>query len=249
MALELVSNFVLNVAFWLWLATALFLYLLARKIERARIFAAIFLVAFWISGTTIFARAVMAPLETKYLTPSLAQLQNAGVKRVVVLTGGGYPRWSELDALALPHASTFRFLSGFELCARLNDCEIIFSGSAGSSNPNIQAANTMQELAAILAPQLPVHSESNSSSTREHPQNVKTFVQTEPFVLVTSAYHMPRAMFVFESAGLTPIPYPVDFYTHAGFVWNDFVPSPQNWEILNLALHEYVGLATYAFAP
>ncbi len=248
MVSALVNEFLLNSALWLWGITAALLIFFARGNSRRRLVAGIFLAVFWVSGTSPFARAVMRPLETMYHTPTIAELQRANVKRVVVLTGGGYTKVNDLDALALPHASTFRFLAGIELCARLApDCEIIFSGSAGSSNPQVQAASNMQNLGKTLAPQMPMTSESNSNSTAEHPQNVKPIVGDARFVLVTSAYHMPRAMMVFERAGLHAIPYPVDFYTHDGLVWNDLLPSPKNWETLNLALHEYVGMLLYLF--
>ena len=247
MGSALVNEFLLNSALWLWGITAALLIFFARGNSRQMVAAIIFLVAFWVSGTSPFARVVMRPLETMYRIPAIAELQRTNVKRVVVLTGGGYTKVNDLDALALPHASTFRFLAGAELCVRLApDCEIIFSGSAGSSNPQVQAAGNMQDLAKTLAPQMQMTSESNSNSTAEHPQNVKPIVGDARFVLVTSAYHMPRAMLVFERAGLNAIPYPVDFYTHEGLVWNDLLPSPQNWETLNLALHEYVGILLYS---
>ncbi len=248
MLADLLNAFGLNVAIWLWCAAALLLFFFARNNRRRVVAALLFLSAFWISGTSPFARLVMRPLETTYRTPSIASLQRDGIKRVVVLTGGGYLQIGELSAAALPHASTFRFLAGIELCARLaSDCEIIFSGSAGSSNVKVKAASTMEDLGRALAPQMRMVSEANSNSTLEHPQNVKRFVGDAPFVLITSAYHMPRAMLVFQRAGLNAIPYPVDFYTHDTIVWNDLIPFPQNWETLNLALHEYVGILFYTF--
>jgi uncharacterized SAM-binding protein YcdF (DUF218 family) len=152
-----------------------------------------------------------------------------------------------LAAGALPHASTFRFLAGVELCVRLMPgCELIFSGSAGTGNTHIETGATMKELGALLAPQAELESESESDSTAEHPENVRPFVEDAPFALVTSAYHMPRAMLVFERAGLEPIPYPVDYYTSDVWSWSDFVPSPRGWDALNLALHEYAGLLAYS---
>lgn len=243
---ELVNNVLLNAALWLWLAAAAVLFFYTRGQRRSRIPALLFLILFWVSGTGPFARLVMRPLETQYAAPSLADLQRDNVKRVVVLTGGGYPQVSDLAAGALPHASTFRFLAGLELCARLaSDCEIIFSGSAGTGNTNVHTATSMQDLAKTLDPQMETQSEANSNSTIEHPQNVKPFVGDAPFVLITSAYHMPRAMLVFGRAGLHALPFPVDYYTSDGWTWESLLPSPSNWETLNIALHEYVGILSY----
>ena len=68
----------------------------------------------------------------------------------------------------------------------------------------------MRQLSLILIPSRQVLSETRSSSTAEHPEAIKPYVQG-PFVLVTSAYHMPRTMRAFKKGGLAPIPYPVDF--------------------------------------
>lgn len=246
MLTELVNNVFLNVALWIWFAAAMVLIFLARGKRHGLLAAGIFLALFWISGTGPAARLVMRPLETRYDAPPLASLQAENVKRVVVLTGGGYEQRGDLAAGALPHASTFRFLAGMELCARLSpDCEIIFSGSAGEGNTDVKAASTMEQLAKTLAPGMQIVSESNSNSTREHPQNVKPFVGDASFALVTSAYHMPRAMQVFGYAGLKAIPFPVDYYTSDVWRWNDFLPSPTNWDAINIALHEYVGMVLY----
>lgn len=247
---DFVNEILLNSALWVWGLTALLLLLFARKHPRRIVTACIALALLWFSGTAPFARLVLRPLETKYHEPVLAELAQQNIKRVVVLTGGGYLQTGELAANALPHASTFRFIAGMELCARLGpDCEIIFSGSAGSSNVNVKAADTMQALAGVLTPSRQMQSESNSNSTAEHPQNVKPLVGDAPFVLVTSAYHMPRAMLVFQRAGLNAIPYPVDYYTHDGLVWSDLLPAAQNWVALDLALHEYVGILFYTVEP
>jgi len=243
---ELVNNVLLNFAIWLWFGAVAVLMIAARGNRRRALLAVLFLVLFWISGTGPFARLVMRPLETKYSPPPVATLQSANVKKVVVLTGGGYQQTSDLAAGALPHASTFRYLAGLELCAHLGpDCEIIFSGSAGEGNTEIKTSSTMTQLTQTLVPAMRVESESSSNSTREHPGNVKPFVGDAPFALVTSAYHMPRAMLVFDYAGLHAIPFPVDYYTADEWQWDDYLPSPNNWEAINIALHEYVGIVLY----
>src|SRR5581483_10667521 len=178
---ELINSVVLNSAVWLWAATAILVLLLARGNQRRTIIGIVFLAAFWISGTSPFARFVLQPLESMYAQPTLAGLQNDGVKRVVVLTGGGYTASGDLASAQLPHASTFRFLAWEEICQRLApDCELIFSGSAGQSNEAIKTATIMQDLATTLTPTLHVMSEAKSNSTFEHPQNVKAFVQDAP---------------------------------------------------------------------
>lgn len=63
-------------------------------------------------------------------------------------------------------------------------------------------------------------------------------------LLVTSAYHMPRSIGLFRKAGMTVIPWPVDYHTTGDerFGLNTF-ELMSNAQLLNIALHEYIGLA------
>ena len=69
----------------------------------------------------------------------------------------------------------------------------------------------------------------------------------ERWVLVTSAYHMPRAMGVFTKAGLTVEAYPVDFYSAGN--WKDFVRPAHRWSwnfsLADDASKEWIGLIAY----
>lgn len=66
-------------------------------------------------------------------------------------------------------------------------------------------------------------------------------------VLVTSAFHMPRAMACFRKAGLEPLPYPVDYQNApAAGKWATFGFDPADYaDRANWALHEWAGLAYY----
>lgn len=152
----------------------------------------------------------------------------------------------ELQTAGLPQASETRFVSGLELCSQLGpDCRIVFSGSAGRMNEELATADVMAVLARRLSPGLAVAGESRSQTTRDHPINVRPLVNNARFILVTSGYHMPRAMLAFSRAGYDPIPYPVDFQARGDYDWASLLPSPGSLSILQLALHEYVGLAWY----
>lgn len=66
-------------------------------------------------------------------------------------------------------------------------------------------------------------------------------------LLVTSAFHMPRAMGCFRAAGIEPIPYPVDYVNGERIrLFDGSTPDPalNAWRT-DVALHEYVGLAYY----
>jgi uncharacterized SAM-binding protein YcdF (DUF218 family) len=245
--LSLITPIVSNLFLWLWHLAALFLWWATKGEQHTRRWGVIFLVALWLLGTRAVAEGILWPLESAYRPPDIASLQGQGVRQVVVLTGGGFPVKGEMLSSAFPHASVYRFLGGMELCAQLGrECQIIFSGSAGRNNRDRTTALTMQELTFLLDSQRPVLAEANSGSTAEHPTNVRLLLEDEPFVLVTSASHMPRTMRVFQRAGLNPISYPVDFFSQgAPYRWADGLPSVENLWKINVALREYLALAFY----
>ena len=65
------------------------------------------------------------------------------------------------------------------------------------------------------------------------------------WILVTSAFHMPRAMGVFQKAGFNVIPWPSDYRTLREDDWRPTFQPLEEFSKLQAALHEYVGLAAY----
>ena len=84
-----------------------------------------------------------------------------------------------------------------------------------------------------------------SLNTAAEADAVAKLLGTAPFILVTSAYHMPRAMRLMQRAGANPIPAPTGQRitgAHRAFL-RDLIPGSGGLESNELALHEYFGLA------
>ena len=95
--------------------------------------------------------------------------------------------------------------------------------------------------------------EEKSVNTRENAVFTKEFLEKngiatdQEFVLITSAFHMPRSKKCFDKVGLKTIPFPVDYYSHD--VKYDLpsilYPGPgaiSNWQLL---VKEWIGLVVY----
>ncbi|MDM5270963.1 YdcF family protein [Sulfurovum sp. zt1-1] len=77
--------------------------------------------------------------------------------------------------------------------------------------------------------------------TREEAAKMKERVGTGPFLLVTSAYHMPRSMILFQQEGLYPIAAPGDFNDRGeDSIWSLF--QARHLQKTERAFHEYIGL-------
>ena len=75
--------------------------------------------------------------------------------------------------------------------------------------------------------------------------SVRGVEKAKPWLLVTSAYHMPRSMALFRAAGWNVTPYPVGFRSVGHTSWTDYslARGAVRWQ---LVLHEVIGLAAFA---
>jgi len=66
-------------------------------------------------------------------------------------------------------------------------------------------------------------------------------------ILVTSAFHMPRARVLFEKEGFEVIPYPVDFKSlnPDSHTFMDYLPNGQSLAKIELGLREVMGRLFY----
>ena len=247
MIFSVFSTLISNLFIWIWLLAAIFVWWATRANRKARRRGITLLLLLWFIGTRPAADAVLWPLESRYEVPDVSDLRKQGVKQVVVLTGGGYPIQGVMLSSSFPHGSMHRFLGGVELSSHLGeDCLIVFSGSAGRQRGDLTVALTMQELTHLISPGRQVLAEARSESTADHPNNVRPLLREGTFVLVTSAYHMPRSVRSFKKAGLDPIPFPVDYLATNGYRWLDVFPSFEDFWKISVALREYQALVLYS---
>ena len=68
-----------------------------------------------------------------------------------------------------------------------------------------------------------------------------------PYVLITSAYHMPRSKMIFDKKGIQTISYPCDFWIFSdGFSFKSLIiPDPYSLFKWQLFFREIVGMAYY----
>ena len=89
--------------------------------------------------------------------------------------------------------------------------------------------------------------EGGSRTTRENARQVAALLGErchQPWLLVTSAWHMPRSVPEFEAVGCQVTPYPVDFRTGDTTALTEYslASSLKLWQI---ALHEWLGWWVY----
>lgn len=147
-----------------------------------------------------------------------------------------------------------RVLAMLELARRFPQARIVFSGG----NPGLlrkgvpEAAIASRLLDAFGIDANRVTLEGASRTTDENARFSRDLLAPKPgerWLLVTSAFHMPRAMGAFRAAGFDVEAYPVDWRTRG---WADaaqpFGKLSLGLARTDLAVHEWVGLAGYRLA-
>jgi uncharacterized SAM-binding protein YcdF (DUF218 family) len=99
-------------------------------------------------------------------------------------------------------------------------------------------------LVALGVPSEAITSEGKSLNTIENMRFVRAIVKDERVALVTSGYHMPRALKFARAVGLNAAAFPTDFRAirEVRAPWDNWIPSVDGLAASALALHEYAGL-------
>jgi uncharacterized SAM-binding protein YcdF (DUF218 family) len=132
------------------------------------------------------------------------------------------------------------------LARRYPAAKIVFSGGSGSlfDSDSTEAPEARKLLIDLGVDPQRITLEDKSRNTDENARFTAAIVHpepSEPWLIVTSAFHMPRAIGLFRKAGFDAIAYPVAYRTP--WTW-DFDPA-RNLRIFGIAAHEWIGLLTY----
>ena len=216
-----------------------FLYM--NKQSRAKLFLVLGLSFLLLFSYPPFANILVMPLEGQYPKFEYKDYNNSQKIEYIHVLGNGHTKdKTQPISSQLSDGGTKRVLEGVIIHKNIEGSKLIFTGYEGKTDtPNAH-------MNARLAVALGVNMEDMLVNgmpvdTKEEAVFAKTIIGEKPFVLVTSATHMPRAMHLFESLGMHPIPAPTNF--HKGeFTGYLRAPAPIYFHISSVAIHEYLGL-------
>jgi uncharacterized SAM-binding protein YcdF (DUF218 family) len=133
-----------------------------------------------------------------------------------------------------------RVLEGIIIHLKTPDSKLIFTGYAGDTDiSNAQMSAKLAIALGVKEENIIINGE--PKDTKEEAVYAKSILGDEAFVLVTSASHMPRAVKLFKTLGLNPIPAPTDFHKDE---FSKFFSAPDIGSLNNsrMAIHEYIGI-------
>ncbi|WP_113640207.1 envelope biogenesis factor ElyC [Escherichia albertii] len=196
----------------------------SRFQKTGKIFISIGWLALFLLSLQPIADYLLRPIESTYPTWNNSQK----VDYIVVL-GGGYtwnPQWapgSNLINNSLP-----RLNEGGRLWRANPGAKLIFTGGVAQTN-TVSAAEVGARVAQSLGvPREQIITLDLPKDTEEEAAAVKQAIGNAPFLLVTSASHLPRAMIFFQQAGLKPLPAPANQLAIDSPLnpWERAIPSP-----------------------
>ncbi len=206
----------------------------------------------WLAGSPFFANRALTFIEGQFMSrPATAY---PGADAIVVL-GGDVARQNAGGRAVLPGQSFDRLYLGHRLYRAGKAPVMILSGGGIRWQRQAGAwpeARGMAALARQLGiPEKALIPEGNSRNTRENAWYVRKILREKGLkgsvLLVTSAFHMPRARACFEKLGIPVISCPADFRAdpYARITIMDFLPDAGALDETTIVLREFMGMVYY----
>ena len=191
---------------------------------------------------------MLRPLEDRFAQAAPEGLRPDGI----VVLGGAIDQviGAARGQVTISDSAT-RITAGAALARRYPKARLVYTGG---SNAIVSAIGGEAEDARRLWVALGIDPgritiEDQSRNTDENARFVRDVLRPVPgqtWILVTSAYHMPRSVGLFRTAGFPVVPYPVDYRTTG--TWRDALPNLQlsaGLARLDFVTREWIGLVAY----
>jgi uncharacterized SAM-binding protein YcdF (DUF218 family) len=204
--------------------------------------------ALLVCGYLPIGKLLLVPLETRFPSWKAGDGEPAGI---IVLGGGIDPVLSLAYGTPAISSAGARIIVAAALARQYPRAHLVYAG--GNSDLLQQEAKEADAAAAVFESlgiaRERLRIERQSKNTEENVRFSKSLADPKPgdqWLLVTSAFHMPRSMGIFRKAGFVVQPYPVDWKTRG---WSDVLTIQADFlnglSLTNFAVHEWIGLVAY----
>lgn len=237
------SNFLIGVG----LVGVMLLATRFARLGRGLLVAAIVLLA--ICGFSPLGNLVLYPLESRFPPWDAAQGPPDGI---IVLGGSIDADLSAARGVTVFRGAADRLITAAALAHRYPTARMIFSGGSAnlvSGDGAKEADYVVSVFESLGVPRERLLVDRLSRNTQENAEFSKAIAAPksgERWLLVTSAYHMPRSVGLFRKAGFPVEPYPVDWRTGGRGDLLTFSDLPlDGLERTDMGLREWMGLVAY----
>lgn len=205
------------------------------------------MISLYVFSTPIFAENFFKfiegtePRQTPYnVSKAEAIVVLSGMINQVKSTNGVYPEWIDPD----------RFFAGIDLYKSGKAPKIIFTKGKLPWDKSAQTEGDILKKFALDygVPDSAIQLTGNVENTADEAKAVgKLMGKWRHIILVTSAYHMPRARQNFETQDFIVQPFKVDYKVDQlnGLTFMDFLPDAESFRLLNTGYREMIGRVIY----
>jgi uncharacterized SAM-binding protein YcdF (DUF218 family) len=231
-----------------WIVVFSLVAALSKKDRRRKIFFRLALFSLLFFTNPFIIRHIISLYETKPMNMQAGEHYTAGVLL------GGFVSYNKKDDAGYFNSSSDRFIQTLLLykTGRISRI-IVVAGNGYIVKTNFREADFIkQRLIEAGIPAGDIFTDAASRNTVENAINSKKIIDSlhlpGPYLLISSALHLPRAKMVFRKSGMDVNLYPCDFASKAianNFLEDYIFPSATALRCWDSFIKEIVGITSY----
>jgi uncharacterized SAM-binding protein YcdF (DUF218 family) len=219
---------------------------LVKNIKKLKLLLLLQLLLFYGLSLPVTNHFLFRQLETSQAL-TVEQIKNTPADIIVVLAGGikDYKKeyhGADISGFTLPRLRYAAYLQ------KRTGLPVLVAGGI-EKDETTEAVLMYKVLREEYEVKARIYIENQSQNTFENASRVKKILkehQFEHILLVSSAFHMPRALSAFENVEIVVTPAPTGFYSNSiDYEFGDFLPNSLALRQNYLALHEIIGAFWY----
>jgi len=201
------------------------------------------LAGFYLLATPMVSGALMA---SRQIVPALelAAANTSGAKAIVVLAGDSLHHQPEYGGDTVGPLTLGRLRWAARLHRETNLPILVAGGSTGPGRPSFAALMTEALERDFHVPvRWAEDGSGNTIQNATHSARILLPLGIQRVLLVTTGFHMPRAVDAFRAGGFDPVPAPTGFWYWRldELDWRDALPSARALSVSTWVFHELVG--------
>lgn len=163
----------------------------------------------------------------------------------IIILGGGYSDDANMPASSqLSLSSTARLVEGMRLKKINPSAKIIFSGGTQFNENNTQANLLYNAYLSLVNDTGKNILSEQAHNTKSEADEAYKLIGKKKLILVTTASHMPRSVYLFNKMGCNVIAAPCDF-TVKNLEYYPSFPNGMSIKQTEIAIHEYLAIMGY----
>jgi len=205
---KIVTLFVMPFPIFILVFVLGLVYLYKNKLLKAKIALSLSILWLFIISYDPLINNILYKYEATYPTLKTAP---KNIQYIYILGGGHHTDEAHPITSQVNEHSSVRLNEGIRLYHQLDEKPtIIVSGYSGLYDPTPGAIMQKRLALSLGVKKENIHTEPTPKDTQEEAIAAKKYIGSAPFIMVTSASHMKRALKFFNNEGLNPIPAPTN---------------------------------------